>query len=296
MPLLTPVRRGLLYFCLHVVTLVAILALSKTLMQRYNFGEVLFLRLLPAWMGVVAFIAINPQIKPFKSKKMKGHFIRGFVGFFNMLLLYLSIKLLPLALAMTIRQLEAFIWVALAAFIYHEKVSRRQWWALAIGFLGVVLVLRPSIEANILGTVVAMGCAVTGAVVRVLSRELSKTENSTTIIFFNFSQWTLLSAFVQPWAWSMPDSTDWVALVLSGIVILVSQWLMTEGMALVPAARIAPFRHTEIFWAGLLGWLIWEEPISGWFIAGSLLIIAGGIAANWQVKKADTAPPLSGEI
>jgi drug/metabolite transporter (DMT)-like permease len=60
---------------------------------------------------------------------------------------------------------------------------------------------------------------------------------------------------------------------------------MTEGMALVPAPRLAPFRHTEIFWAGLIGWLFWHETIGAWFIAGSILIVAGGILANWRQQK-----------
>lgn len=285
MPILTPLRRGLLYFCLHVATLVATLALSKNLMERYSFGEVIFLRMLPAWLAIAAWLAARSEFRPWKTKRIKGHLLRGFVGFGNMVLLYLSVRLLPLSLAMAIRQMEAFIWVALAASIYREKVSPRQWIALAIGFLGVIVVLRPSVEANLLGTVIALSCAITGAVVRVLSRELSRTEDSSTIIFFNFSQWTLLAALVQPWKWSMPANADWFPLLFAGIVVVISQWLMTEGMALVPAPRIAPFRHTEIFWAGLLGWAIWQEPIGGWFVAGSALIIIGGIAANWRERR-----------
>ena len=285
MPLLTPLRRGLIYFCLHVVTLVAMLALSKELMKHYAFGEVLFLRLLPAWLVIAAYVGLKPGFHPFKSKKLKGHLVRGLVGFTNMVLLYLSVKLLPLALAMTIRQLEAFVWVALAAKFYNEKVSSRQWLALVIGFLGVVLVMRPSVEANLLGTITALGCVFTGAYVRVLSRELSRTESSTTIIFFNFTQWTILSACLMPWEWNMPQAMDWLPLLLSGGIILISQWFMTEGMALAPAPRLAPFRHTEIFWAGLLGWILWHDPISPWFVAGSTLIVVAGIMANWREKR-----------
>jgi len=73
-------------------------------------------------------------------------------------------------------------------------------------------------------------------------------------------------------------------------LIFVSQWLMTEGMALVPAARLAPWRNAEIFWSGLLGWVIWHETLSPWFIAGSVLIVAGGIAANWRVR------PVAGDV
>jgi drug/metabolite transporter (DMT)-like permease len=285
MPVITPLRRGLIYFCLHVATLVLTLALSKNLMERYNFGEVLFLRMLPAWLVVAAFVAFRPGRKPWDTKKIKGHLLRGAVGFANMVLLYFSVKLLPLALAMTIRQLEAFLWVALAAGYYHEKVNRRQWCALVIGFFGVLLVMRPSIEANLFGTFIALACAVTGAFVRVLSRELSRTEKSTTIIFFNFTQWTILAAVVMPWAWTMPSNNDWLPLLFSGVIVVFSQWLMTEGMALVPAPRLAPFRHTEIFWAGLIGWLVWHEQISVWFIMGSSLIVTGGILANWKGSK-----------
>jgi drug/metabolite transporter (DMT)-like permease len=282
---LSPLRRGLIFFSLHVVLQVAILALSKTLMQHYSFGEVLFLRLLTPMLASLGWVVLKSDFRPWKSARLKGHMVRGFVGFANMVLLYLSVKLLPLALAMTIRQMEAFIWVMLAASMYREKVSPRQWGALVVGFAGVLLVLRPSVEANVLGTVVALGCAVAGAVVRVLSRELSRTESSSTIIFFNFTQWTLLSAFVMPWTWTMPTAFDWLPLLLSGVVILLSQWLMTEGMSLVPAPRLAPFRHMEIFWAGLIGWLVWSEPISAWFVAGSALIVAGGIVANWQGRR-----------
>lgn len=285
MPVLTPIRKGLIYFCLHIVSLIGILAMSKGLMVRYGFGEVLFLRNTAPWFAVVGMVLFNPAFRPWRSSRWKGHLVRGFVGFANMALLYLSVKLLPFALAMTIRQLEAFIWVGLAAALYHEKVSRRQWCALGMGFVGVILVLRPSVEANLVGTLTALACAVTGAFVRVLSRELSRTEDSATIIFFNFTQWTFLSACMMPWTWTLPAAGDWLSLLLVGVLILFSQWFMTEGMALVPAPRLAPFRHTEIFWAGLLGWFLWHEPISAWFLAGSALIIAGGILANWQGRR-----------
>lgn len=254
-------------------------------MQRYAFGEVLFLRMLPAWLALMPFVMWKTKESPLKSKRIKGHLVRGILGFANMILLYWSIKLLPLALAMTIRQLEAFVWVLLAAVFYHEKVRKQQWVALGIGFAGVLLVLRPSVEVNVIGTLVALGCALTGAYVRVLSRELSRTESSTTIIFFNFTQWTVLTFCLAPWTWSAPENLDWAPLLLSGIVILLSQWFMTEGMALAPAPRLAPFRHTEIFWAGLLGWLYWREPIGPWFIAGSVLIVIGGIMANWRNRR-----------
>jgi drug/metabolite transporter (DMT)-like permease len=292
MPILTPLRRGLLYFCLHVVTQVSVLALSKQLMTHYEFGEVLFLRLLPAWLFVVGYVLYKKGFRPWQSARWRGHLQRGFFGFMNMILLYLSVKLLPFALAMTIRQLEAFVWVGLAAYFYHEKVSRRQWAALVIGFVGVLLVLRPSVEANILGTAIALGCALSGAYVRVLSRELSRTENSTTIIFFNFTQWTILTGCMAPWTWALPADSDWLPLLLSGLVILLSQWFMTEGMALAPAPRLAPFRHTEIFWAGLIGWLVWQEPISVWFVAGSVLIVIGGIMANWHVRRVKPVHPV----
>lgn len=294
MKFLTPVRLGLIYFLLHVLTQVAILAFSKDLMAHYNFGEVLFLRLLPAWLGVAVLIAFKSERRPWKSKKFKSHLWRGFVGFLNMVLLYWSVKLLPFALAMTIRQLEAFVWVLIAAFFYHEKVSRRQWLALAIGFLGVMLVLRPSMEANVIGTIVAISCAIVGGYTRVLSRELSRTEKSSTIIFFNFSQWTLLTAFITPWDWTMPSNHDWFPLLFSGIIILISQWFMTEGMALAPAPRVAPLRHTEILWSGLIGWLVWMEPISAWFVVGGILIIIGGVAANWRVRRPVLADPVEG--
>ena len=292
MTFLTPLRRGLLYFLLHVVTQVAMLALSKDLMTHYDFGEVLFLRLLPAWAGVAFFVFFRSKNNPWKSKKRKEHIWRGFVGFINMLLLYMSVKLLPFALAMTIRQLEAFIWVLIAAFFYQEKVSRRQWLALAIGFTGVMLVLRPSVEANLVGAIVAVLCAVVGGYTRVLSRELSRTEKSSTIIFFNFSQWTLLSMFVTPWNWNMPENHDWFPLLFSGAIILISQWFMTEGMALAPAPRVAPLRHTEILWSGLIGWLVWSEPISAWFVAGGTLIVIGGVMANWRQKKPALSDPI----
>jgi drug/metabolite transporter (DMT)-like permease len=290
MNVLSPLRRGLIYFCLYIVLLVATLALTKSLMQHYGFGEVVFLRLFPAWVAIVLYTFFKSGFHPWKSKRWKAHVLRGFVGFVNLITLYLSVKLLPLSLAVTLKQLEAFLWVALAAFLYREKVSARQWLALVIGFTGVILVLRPAAEANALGAIVALIGAATGAFIRVLSRELSRTEKSTTILFFNFSQWTVLSFLIEPWAWTMPGAEDWAAFLLTSAIVLVSQWLMTEGMALVPAPRLAPFRHTEIFWGGLVGWLVWHEPISAWFVAGSTLIIVGGVTANWRERRVKALP------
>jgi drug/metabolite transporter (DMT)-like permease len=281
----SPVLRGIVYFLLYTLTFVVGMAASKLLMERYSFWQVTFLRLSIPWLVVLGWVARTPDFRPWKSARWKKHLLRGFVGFIGLLLIYLSVKLLPLSLAMTLRQVESFFWVGLAAVFYGEKSSRRQWAALAIGFIGVVLVMRPAMEIDMLGAFVALAAALTNSFMRVLSRDLSRTEDSKTIIFYNFTQWTLLSAFTLPWSWSPVAALDWLPVLGVGILILVSQWLMTESMGLVPAPRLAPWRNSEIFWAGLLGWLVWQEPISPWFVGGSALIIFGGLAASCGGRK-----------
>ncbi len=213
------------------------------------------------------------------SRHTHLHVMRATSGLVSMYCLFYALGHLHIAAAMLLNQ-TATLFVPFIAFLWlKEYVPVKVRWAILIGFIGVVLVLRPGRGIISWPALIGLTSGIAAAFSVVTIRRALRTEPPTRIVFYFSLFGTLGSAIPLVWAWRTPNAHDFLLFILMGSLAATGQLLMTRGYALAPAATIGPFTYSSILFAALYGWLIWSEVPGGWFWAGALLIITGGIVA-----------------
>jgi drug/metabolite transporter (DMT)-like permease len=207
------------------------------------------------------------------------HLLRMVLGLSAMYCYFFALSCLPLAEALLLN-FTAPLFIPFVAYLWlRERVSPRLRTALAIGFAGVVLVLRPGLTVFGAGLWVGLlsGMLAAGALVAV--RRLSLTEPTTRVVFYFSAAATLVSAVPLAVSWVAPQGVQWVWLAGAGLCATLGQLSLTRGYAHAPAAQVGPFHYTAVLFAVAFGWVLWRESIDGWVLAGALLIIIAGVLA-----------------
>lgn len=159
-----------------------------------------------------------------------------------------------------------------------ERLTRSVWLGLVIGFLGVMLVVKPGM--GLLGPVALIGLAagVLAAVAQVSIRRLTREDSTVGIVFFFGFFSTVLSCVPVLFSWSRPEPRMWLVLALMGVFATVAQLFLTNAYAYAPAASVGPFIYTIVVFAGLLDWGLWKRLPDVLSVAGAVLICLGGVA------------------
>ncbi|MEI7610024.1 MAG: DMT family transporter, partial [Rhodospirillaceae bacterium] len=218
-----------------------------------------------------------------------GHLGRATIGLAAMLLMFWSYHLLPLADAVAIGFSAPLFLAALSVPLLGEKVGAARWGAVLVGFVGVLVMVKPGATALDLGSLVALGAALGYALAAIAVRQLSRTEHPNTIVFYFTLNTGLLAALALPWVWATPTLSDLGLLALTGLLGGAVQYCGTHAYTLGPAAVIGPFNYSAILWATLFGWLIWGDLPDRWVLLGAAVVIASGLFIVLRETRAENA-------
>lgn len=251
--------------------------LVKLTAERYPLAEVTFFRNLLALVPVGIAVAMSGGLTSLRTRLPLGHLWRSVIGLTAMSLMFWSFHLLPLGTAIAFNFTSPLFLTALSVPLLGERVGLFRWMAVAVGFGGTLIMLRPTGDVFEMGTLVALGAAVCQSLAMVTIRQLSRTEPPTTIVFYFTLITTLLCALAQPFVWVTPQGWDWLLLAGCGLTGGVAQLFMTRAYALAPAAVIAPFNYAALLFALLFGWLFWDEIPDVWTLVGAAVVAASGL-------------------
>ncbi|WP_448188192.1 DMT family transporter [Azospirillum sp. sgz301742] len=291
--------RGIMMMLIAVFLFSILNVLVRVTTADYPLTQVTFFRnafaLLPVWATVMT----QGGFGTIRTARPMGHLWRSCIGLLSMTLMFWSFHLLPLADAVALNFAAPLFLTALSVPLLSEKVGIHRWSAVAVGFVGVLVIVRPSQDMLQLGAMVALSAALAQSFAMIAIRQLSSSESANTIVFYFTLTTTLLCALTLPFAWRTPDLHGFVLLVMTGLVGGSAQLFMTRAYTLAPAAVIAPFNYASIIWAALFGWLLWHEVPDWHVIAGAAIVVASGcyILHRETVKRRTmlAAAPAAGE-
>ncbi|WP_246476072.1 DMT family transporter [Roseibium litorale] len=263
----------------------------KIASQTVPVGEIVFARNFFGLWPVLIMVAVRGELKiAFRTQRPLGHLGRSGVGIMAMIFSFTSFSLLPLPDATAIGFATPLFVIVLAFLVLKETVRIYRWSAVGIGFLGILIILSPHLGKSELGSGQALG-ALCGAIAALFSafammfvRKLCESERTSTIVTWFSGMATLLALLTIPvgwfWeeqAWILPDAKTAGILVLMGLCGGVGQILMTQSYRFADASTIAPFDYTNMIWAILFGWLMFNEIPMIQVLAGAAIVIAAGI-------------------
>ena len=232
-------------------------------------------------------VALRRGLGSLKTKRPGMHLTRSLLGVAGFYLCYSAMAHIPLVDAMLLRQ-SAPLCVPLVAWLWvRQKMPAEGWIPIVVGFIGVVIILRPGSSSGAISIWHLAGflSAVALAGSMVATFKLALTESSNQILFYYFS---LSALCLLPFSIThMPglSGEQWLLLVGIGIAMYAALWLYTRAYSMAPASAIAPINYLAVVMAGLLGWLIWQEVPDAASLGGSLLVIIGGLVTIYQARE-----------
>src|SRR5436190_15361379 len=222
-------------------------------------------------------LILSGRVKPWHSTRIAGHFWRTLMGTTSMVLGFYAVSMLPLADATALGFSQPLFSVCVAAVIVGEKVRWRRWSATIVGFIGVLVMVRPGAGSLQPGALVALANAATVALSILLVKRLSDSETPL-MILTQFAIWsTLLLALPALFVWRWPDGWGWALAVGVSASATVGQYFWVQAFKAGEMSAVAPFEYLRLPFAVFMGWLIWGQIPEIWTYVGAAIVIASAL-------------------
>lgn len=251
--------------------------LAKLATETVSLAEVVFFRNAFGMLAPFLIIASRGRWELLMTRRLPGHITRATIGVTAMVLTFWALHLLPLPDATALSFTSPLFLTALSWPVLGEKVGPHRWGAVIVGFLGVLILARPSGDIINAGFLVAISAAFATAMAGLMLRQLGRTESAATTAFYFALFATLYSLLPLPFFWSTPSWKELALLIGMGSIGGLGQHFMTRAYAMAPAAVVGPFTYISIVWACLFGWLIWNDTPDVYVLTGTSIVIASGL-------------------
>lgn len=243
-----------------------------------NVLEIIFYRNAFSLPLIIGWIALGPGRAGIAVRRPRAHISRATIGLFSMVLNFQALRMLPLAEATVISFSVPFFATALSAWLLAEDVRRHRWTAILIGLVGVLVVIQPGASHVPLdGALVGVAAALGVAAVTVTLRQLGSTESATATVFWFALASTIVTGLLMPWFAQRHDAVTWALLLWVGLTGGAAQLLNTASLRLAPVSVLSPFDYTQLLWATVIGWLVWQTQPTGATLIGAAIIMASGL-------------------
>ncbi len=249
----------------------------KWLTASYPVGQVLFMRGLFVFVPVAFFVWRAGGLESLRVRHFRGQAARAAMAVASSYLFVTGLGLLPIADAIAISFAGPLFITALATPLLGERVGWRRWAAVMIGFAGVLAMIRPTGDVVRIAALLPLSAACIGAFRDIVTRGISGTDTSVSILTISTVAVTLSGLFSLPYGWRPPLPMDIGLLAVAGLLLGSAHFFMIEAFRLAEAAVVAPFKYTSMVWAVLAGFLVWGDIPDGWTMAGAALVVASGL-------------------
>lgn len=281
--------RGAAHMLAGVMLFSVMDAMVKWLVADYPVHQIVFFRTVFALIPCLYFVARAGGLVTLRTRRPMVHVIRGLIGLAAMGCYFYAFALMDLADAKAILFSAPLFMTVLAIPLLGEKVGIFRWSAVLVGFLGVLIIVKPGSDMLQVGAVAAIGGAVLYALAVITVRHLSATDSAASITFY----FTLTGAvagtiMVSTLGWVSPPPQDLALLVCVGLIGGVGQYCLTQAFRYAEAAAIAPLEYLSMAWALLMGYFIWNDIPDYEVFLGIALVVASGLFILYRERRLST--------
>jgi drug/metabolite transporter (DMT)-like permease len=287
--------RGIGFKIASVLVFIVMATLIKATSDHVPPGQAVFFRSLFAIPVIVLWLIWRGEFASgLRTEQPMGHVWRGVVGTMAMGLGFAGLGYLPLPEVTAIGYAAPLLTVVFAAMFLGENVRIFRISAVALGLVGVLIVLSPRLSAlsdgevaiaEGLGAVLVLGGAVFAALAQVFVRKLVLTESTSAIVFWFSMTATLLSLVTLPFGWVVPAPREALMLVAAGLLGGVGQILLTSSYRWADASVVAPFEYVSMLFALVFGYLLFDEVPTLTMLSGAALVVTAGILIIWRERR-----------
>jgi drug/metabolite transporter (DMT)-like permease len=268
-------RRGILLMLLTMVLFVAADAVAKVLTHRYPVVEVVWGRFTFHLLLLLP-ILLTRRRTLLRTNALRLQLARTVFQIASTMLFFAAIAILPLATATTISFAQPLLITILSVPLLGEKVGPRRWSAVVIGFIGVIVIIRP---AGVIAwaALLPLGTAASSAFYQIVTRLVARIDPVQASLFYTAAGGAFVASLAVPFVWQEPDLAGWLLMALTGALAGAGHFCIIMAYQRAPASVLAPFTFTQLIWATGFGYLIFGDLPDGWTLLGALIITGSGL-------------------
>lgn len=268
--------RGILLSLLATTVFAASDATAKFLTASLPVVEIAWIRYL-VFVAFAAWLARSPDPRTLWPRSPSLQVLRGLCVVGSAVFFVYGLTFMQLAQASTISFLSPLLITVLSIPILGEVVGARRWAATAAGLLGVVIVARPGPGGWQVGALFGVASSACWALGLVITRKMAGTERSATTLAWTSVVGLAVLSVLLPFVFVWPTPAQWGLTLCIGVLSSTGQWLVVLAHRLAPASVLAPFSYSQLLWATLAGWLVFDALPDRWTLTGAAIIIASGL-------------------
>lgn len=286
---------GIAFISVAVASFTVLDTTAKYLTSHMHQMQVSWGRYMSAF--VLTLLLFNPVTRPnlVRTNRLGLQILRGVLLCLSTACSFMGLRYLHLDESSAIIFAGPFIIAALSGPMLGEWIGPRRWAAIAVGFLGVLLVTRPGLSGIHPAAAFTVGSAVCYAFYAIVTRVLARTDSDQTTLFYSNFVGAVLLFLPLPFVWSTPDSWAIVLLMLmTGVFGSFGHYMMIAALRRAPATVISPFMYSQLVWMVIAGYFVFGRVPDAWAFAGISLIIGSGVYLihREQVRRGDIRPPV----
>jgi drug/metabolite transporter (DMT)-like permease len=251
-------------------------AVSKYLSTRYPTPQIIWLRYVFTVPLMLLVLAPQGLTRHFRSQRPFLQIARGLLLVIEIGLVVWAFGKLPLADVHAVLALTPLAVTALSVPLLRERVGPRRWAAVAVGFLGALIVLRPGLGVLHPAALVALASVLLYALYQVLTRMVGRVDAAETSLLWQLVVGSLAASFVVPFVWRPPALEHWPLFVLVAVIGGLGHYGLIRAFQLAPAVVIQPFSYTLLLWAVVIGYVGFGDVPDRWTLLGAAVIVAAG--------------------
>lgn len=288
-------RRGVVAMVLGVAAFAAHDMVGKLVVEEYPVAQMLALRAGIA-MAVLLVVAWRQGgVPPLRRETVLVHVVRLASMLGAIFLFFTALQTLPLADATAIAFGAPFVMLALSQPVLGERVPAGAWGAVAVGFVGVLIIVQPSGDGVEPAALLAVGASVLYALGMLTTRRLGRTDTVFGLMFWMIGGQFVVALLVLPFVWEPVEARHWPLLAALAALNLLGQLGIVHAFANAEVAVVAPFEYSALLWAGLLGFFVFGDVPAAAVWLGAPIIIGAGTYATLRTRPSGDPVPLPGQ-
>ena len=272
---------GISYMVLGVACLSFMDALGKRVAANYSVFQMLAIRSTVAIGLLILLLASLGKLRTLRTRQPGGHAMRSACALIAFVCFYAALRHLTLADAVAIAFGSPFLVTALGRFLLKEPVGPRGWMAIVVGFLGMLVIVRPSGSgfrpAALLVLVSGMAYAFMMVLARWMTRPARPPESTHAFVFYMLAGQAVAGWMVAAHTWRTPDPRALAEMGAMAVFGILGNYGLAQAFRTAPVATVAPFEYTGLIWAVGLGAILFGDVPPPSFWAGAAIIVAAGL-------------------
>ena len=285
--------RGIALICLAVFSFIIMNTMVRALrLDGVPVAEIVWAR---NFFHLILIMAFFPRrIRTLLVAERKGmQVLRSILVFLATICMFIAMGLMPIADAVAIAFVAPLFAVGLSVPILGEKVGPRRWAAVLVGFVGMLIIIRPGAGLLQWAVLFPIGMAFFYALYQVITRMIRGSADPLSALFYTALVGAVAASVALPFFWQTPSLAEAAMLVAVGFLGGLGHWFVIMAYERAEVSAVAPFAYTELIWAVVLGYLVFGEFPDLFTFVGAGVIAAAGLYVLYRERQARTpaVPP-----